>query len=339
MPLKLFKRDGCWHYRGTIAGDRLRGSTRTANKEIAAQIAAKIEAEHWQHHINGPQKAALTFPQAVAIYLAAGKGQSKRERLYLERIVRYWGDRKVKEITAGAIKQSAIDIHPHDGGATRNRQVVTPTKAIINLCAERDLCSPIRVRGFKVDKKIKPPITLEWIDAFCAHARPIIKALALDMYSTGRRISEAMRAEWPDYDFKARTVLVRDTKTGTERLAHMPDRLLVALANLPRDDRPFPWSESSLRRFWDEDVAKTAKAVPGFQRLTFHSARHGFATALLRYGVDVVTVSKLGGWSSPHLVLTTYAHAINNPRLTDRLFDTPVTRGEPGSKKINGLDE
>ena len=149
-----------------------------------------------------------------------------------------------------------------------------------------------------------------------------------------------MRAEWPDYDFKARTVLVRDTKTGTERLAHMPDRLLVALANLSRDDRPFPWSESSLRRFWDEDVAKTARAVPDFKRLTFHSARHGFATALLRDGVDVVTVAKLGGWSSPHLVLDTYAHAVNNLRLTDKLFvDTPVTRGEPGSKKINGLDE
>src|SRR5262245_12915212 len=132
MPLKLFKRDGNWHYRGTVAGNRLRGSTKTASKEIAAQIAAKIEAEHWQHHINGPQ-TVLTFPQAVATYLTAGKGQSKRERLYLERIVRYWGDRKVKEITAGAIKQSAIDIHPNDSAATRNRQVITLTKAIINL--------------------------------------------------------------------------------------------------------------------------------------------------------------------------------------------------------------
>jgi len=151
-----------------------------------------------------------------------------------------------------------------------------------------------------------------------------------------------MRAGWSDYDFKARTVLVRDTKTATERLAHMPDRLLVALANLPRDAKPFDWSESSLRRFWDEDVAKTAREVPGFKRLTFHSCRHGFATALLQDGVDVVTVSKLGGWSSPHQVLDTYAHAVNNLRLTDRLFgtiDTPVTRGKTGSRKINGLDE
>lgn len=345
MPLKLKKRDGVWHYEGTLLpGDRLRGSTRTANKEIAAQIAAKIESDYWQRHLNG-EKAVLTFPQAVAHYLAAGKGQSRQEQLYLRRIVTYWSEKAkkarkpemlVKDMTGGDIKQSAIDIHPDASGATRNRQIITPTQAIINHCAEKDLCAPVRIERFKFEKKIKPPVTLDWIMAFCAHARPLIKALALDMFATGRRISEAMRADWPDYDFKARTILIRDNKTATERLAHMPEPLLVALANLPRDEKPFGcWSESRLRVFWDQDVEKTAKHVPGFQRLTFHSCRHGFATKLLQDGLDVVTVAKLGGWASAQQVLDTYAHAINNARLTDRLFDTPLPREDATKPQVS----
>lgn len=334
MPLKLYRRKGSdiWNYRGTIARDRLRGSTRTASRELAARIVSEIENRHYKGHRDGPQKE-LKFPQAVALYLKAGKSSR-----FLGKIEDYWKNTKVKHITVGAIRQSAIDIYPNAGGATRNRQVITPTQAVINHCAELELCAPIRVRRFKFEKKIKKPVTLEWILTFCSHARPIIKALALDMFTTARRINEAKRAQWPDYDFAARTILIRDTKTGKERLAHMPERLLIALANLPRDRKPFYWSETMLRRFWDDDIARTAAAVPGFERLTFHSCRHGFATKLLQDGMDVVTVAKLGGWSSPQQVLITYAHAIQDARLTDRLFDTDLTQPSIGAKKINSLE-
>jgi integrase len=60
------------------------------------------------------------------------------------------------------------------------------------------------------------------------------------MFATAERINEAMRADWPDYRFQQRTSVVQNTKNKKERIAHMPQRLLVALANLPRDDKPFP---------------------------------------------------------------------------------------------------
>lgn len=329
MPLKLYRRKGSpiWNYRGTVAGDRLRGTTKTANKELAARVVSEIENRHFKRHLDGPQEV-LTFPQAVTLYQKAGKGLTPREKLYIGRLEDHWKNTKVKDMTPGAIRQSAIDIHPNDGGSTRNRQVITPTRAIINHCAEMELCAPIRVKGFGFEKKIKPPITLDWINTFCVHARPVIQALALDMFATGRRISESRRSDWPDYDFQKRTILVRDQKTKKQRLAHMPNRLLVAMANLPRDKKPFWRSESTLRRWWDEAVEAAAKANEGFSRMTFHSCRHGFATSLLQDGVDVVTVAKLGGWSSPAQVLATYAHAIQDATLTDRLFDTESTRDD-----------
>jgi hypothetical protein len=191
MPLKLYRRKGSdiWHFRGTIAGDRPRGSTRTNNRETAARIASEIEARHHKRHLDGPQEV-LTFPQAVALYLKAEKSNR-----YLGKIVAHWKDALVKTMTAGAIRQSAIDLYPDATAATRNRQVITPTQAVINHCADLELCSPLRIKRFEEDKKIKKPFTVEWLDAFCAHARPLNVALAMTMFGTACRINEARRLD------------------------------------------------------------------------------------------------------------------------------------------------
>jgi integrase len=127
-----------------------------------------------------------------------------RQLKYLEKIEDYWKDTLVKDMTVGAIKQSAIEIYPNAGPATRNRQVITPTRAVINHCAESDMCAPIRIRKFKFEQKIKQPILLDWLEHFCAHARPITAALATFMFATACRISEARRIEWSDIDFKSK---------------------------------------------------------------------------------------------------------------------------------------
>lgn len=338
MPLKVYKRGKTYHYSGTIAGRRLRGSTGTSDKLRAEEIAAKIDATEWQRRHHGPG-AVLTFAKASILYRSAGKMNTKRQIKYLEKIEDYWKNTLVKDMTAGAIRQSAIDIYPQAGPATRNRQVITPTRAVINHCAESDLCPPIRVRKFKFDQKIKKPVLLDWLDTFCAHARPISAALATFMFATACRISEARRVEWSDIDFQSCTILVRKTKNKKERAPHIPQRLLIALANLPRDRRPFGYGETTLRRWWDEDIELTANAVEGFQRLTFHSCRHGFATSMLRNGVDPKTAADLGGWDSVTLFMETYAHAMPKAKLTDSLFDSAPnqTQKKKSYRKNNDL--
>jgi hypothetical protein len=70
-----------------------------------------------------------------------------------------------------------------------------PTQAVINHCADLELCSPLRIKRFEEDKKIKKPFTVEWLDAFCAHARPLNVALAMTMFGTACRINEARRLD------------------------------------------------------------------------------------------------------------------------------------------------
>ena len=325
MPLKIYRRPGStvWQYRGTLAGRRFRGSTGATNKEAAQRIASAIEDKFWKRGLDGKEKA-LTWPKAAALYMGAGKSSR-----FIAPLVKYWGDAEVAKINAGSIRQSAIDLYPNAKNSTRNRQVIVPTLAVINHCAELQLCQPLRMKRLKVDTKIKKPVTLEWINAFRAHAdRNDVGILALFLYGTGARISEALDVRWDDIDFRKRTVLIRQTKLGGERVAHLPPELFVALANLPRDKEPFAIAYTTARDAWDR-----ATRAAGIDPLTFHSCRHGFATALHDKGVGVKTIAKAGGWKSAQHLFNTYLHADEDATVTDKLFDTGVSISEVSDKQ------
>jgi integrase len=174
------------------------------------------------------------------------------------------------------------------------------------------------MKRFKVETKIKKPVTLEWINAFRAGAdRNDVGVLALFLFGTGARISEALNVRWDDIDFRKRVVLIRQTKLGNERQAHLPPELFLALANLPRDREPFAIAYTTARDAWN----RTTRAA-GIEPLTFHSCRHGFATALHDKGIGVKTIAKAGGWKSAQHLFNTYLHADEDATVTDKLFDT-----------------
>jgi len=331
MSLKLYRRKGVWHYRGTVgpAGRRrlLRGSCKTESKDIAARQIAEIENRYWKGHFDGPD-AILTFAQAARMYRAAGKSDR-----FLNRVEEYLGQTLVKDITEGSIHTMAMDLYPTATGGSRNRMAIVPTQAVINHAAKSKLCSKISVERYKVDTKIKDPATLEWVNKFRAHSGPHVGALALFMYLTGARVGEALDLKWEDVDLQACTALIRETKQSKERKPHLPRPLVVVLANLQHipGRGVFGYSNSTtmaIRNAWEGAIRRA-----GIKRLTAHSCRHGFATDLLRRGVDVVTVAWLGGWKSPHQVLKTYGHANKNPKLNELLINTPSTHGEAESEE------
>ncbi len=217
----------------------------------------------------------------------------------------------------------AKELYPNCGNASLNRLAIVPTLAVINHAAKRKLCTRLTVERYKSETKIKEPATLEWVEKFREHASPHLGTMVLFMFLTGARPGEAIELQWEDLDLHAQTALIRETKVGKERKAHLPTSLVVALANLLRirDRGVFVYTRSNATRAAWSAVCKAA----GIKCLTPHSCRHGFATGLLRRGVDVVTVAWLGGWKSARQVLATYGHATKNPKLTDLLTGPELT--------------
>ena len=279
MPLKVFKRNNLYSYRGTVAGRRLRGTTGATDKRIAERIAAEIEAKAWQSHLDGPG-ATLT----------------------------------------------ARKLYPGTANATMNRQGIVPAQAIINYAAELEWCAPIRVKRFKVNAKRKTPVTWRWVDAFATQAVQDdlrhLAALCLFMFGTGARRGEACALMWRDVELFQKKAIINQTKIDDQRVAHLSPPVVAALANIPSNRNPdslvFQYaSGESVGQVWNNVIERA-----GIEKLSPHCCRHGFATSMLQAGIDPKTVAVRGGWKDVATVMKFYAHAMDDPTVTDVLFGT-----------------
>ena len=317
MSLKLKKRGRIWHYSGTVAGRELRRSTGATDKAIAQRIAAEAEAAEWKRHLDGPN-AHVTFAQAALAYLEAEKSER-----FIALVAAHWKNTPLREITAEAVRQSAFKLYPSAKGATRNRQVIVPTQAIINHAAGLGWCQHMKVKRFPVEVKVKEIIDPQWAAAFAAQASPHLGALCIFMLGTGARVGQAVALTWGKVDLEARTALVpMSRKNNEEHVAHLPKEVMVALANIPgrreADDLVFGYQgRDSVFQPWQNAVARAK--LPARSP---HCCRHGFATLMLRAGYDVKTVAARGGWKDAAVVLRTYAHAIEDRTVTDAVFRT-----------------
>jgi len=332
MPLKLYRRGAIWHYRGTVgpAGRsvRLRASCNTTDKDTAAREVANIEKRYWDGHFNGPG-AILTFEQACVQFISDGKPCMVGATDVVQKARDHFKNTPVKDINSAKIRAMTLELYGHCTNNSKNRMGIAPVQSVINHCAEMDLCSPVRVKRFPAASKEKQPATLAWVQGFMAAAKPHLGAYALFMFLTGARPSEALAID-PDRDLNlnAAQVTIRQSKVEKDKMveitrtAHLPPMLVAALANLERiPNRPlFVYRKyGDMIETWDS-VIERAK----ISDLTPHCCRHGFATELLRRGVDIHTVAWLGGWASPAQVLKTYGHAIKRRDLTNLIADTPV---------------
>ena len=140
----------------------------------------------------------------------------------------------------------------------------------------------------------------------------------------GCPFGEACKVQWRDINLQRREAKIATTKGGDDDVANLPMPLVATLAQLERvPGRAVFWyrDPSGIKRPWLATIK-----FAGIDHLSPFSCRHGFATDLLRKGINVMDVAKLGRWKSAQQVLRTYGHAKNNPRLTDVLTGTSLTQ-------------
>jgi integrase len=233
--------------------------------------------------------------------------------------------RVLSSIKPGEIHDLAKRLKPDAKASTRNRHVIVPCRAVINYAAERGLCPHIRVKGFREAKVIRKAVDREWIDKFMAHApHRHLGLMALFMFTTGARISEAIRLTPDDVDLVGLKATLGKTENGNPRVYHLTRELADEMHSLP----PKRVKDGSWRVFgymtpgapqeaW-ENTVKRAR-LPYASR--HEAGRHSFATEMIvRRGQDVKTTADLGGWEDPTLLMRRYVHSEKLDDVAERVF-------------------
>ncbi len=126
----------------------------------------------------------------------------------------------------------------------------------------------------------------------------VLVALA---YGAGLRVSEVVSLRVRDIDFERNMIYVRGGKGGKDRVALLPEKLLIELKGLVegRKGEVFVFESErggKLTSRTAQKVFEVALRRANLQKAaSFHSLRHSFATHCLENGVDIRYVQTLLG--------------------------------------------
>lgn len=174
---------------------------------------------------------------------------------------------------------------------------VVQRAALNDLGIEQGLGTPVvsnRVGGFSEHRNFN-----KWFRSFCVE------------YGYGRWLAE---------DGREIVTLV----IGDDPALH-PDRAI-----LWRDSRGWPCDESG-RRF-SRSYRKPA-VKRHYDGLVFHELRHTHFTIRLASGMDIPTAQALGGWDSPDMLMTVYAHPVLENVWNAAGFMDELVSKEDGQKR------
>lgn len=254
-----------------------------------------------------------SFSEAAESYVENGG-----DKRYLPRIIDHFQDRALASIHPFDIYQMAESLYPHATNATRNRQALTPARAVMIHGYERGWCSYIKLRRLRQDPpKRKSPAAPVWLHAFirqCERDRlHHVAAIVLFMSQTGARVSEAVRLLWAQVDLESRTALLLKTKTSLNSRRYLTDELVTRLRKLRGEAAA---NDHVFRYTCRHSVNERIKAVCARAEISYKSShacgRHSFATNAMDNGIDIKSTMQAGDWRSVEVFLGTYVHPRQN---------------------------
>ncbi|MBA3053611.1 MAG: tyrosine-type recombinase/integrase [Sphingomonadales bacterium] len=332
MPLEPYRRGSTWwargrvEYLGTPVSDYYRCSTGASEEAGAWQWCRDEEERRVRRYLLGDERA-LTFAEAVLLYTA-----SPADAGYLIPIVAKIGNLFVRDITPRQVRDLGPELYPDAATDTWIRHVVTPVRSVINNAHDLGKGPPIRIKGYEREERIaqdrrrgkvsrvkRTPGSWEWLLKFRAHADRRHAALALFMFMTGARISQAVAMHPGKHlDLQHGRACIPAAKGHDDRWIAIPPELVTELANLPPlYPRGMDRKQDNLRLFGFADRSSPRKGwarackQAGIELLPFHAAgRHGFGQEMnVRQPVDEKAAGEFGGWSDTALMRRTYTHA------------------------------
>jgi integrase len=299
MPLQLKRRarSPYWYVRGTFHGTRVNESTQSTDKTVAQRYLRALESDL----ARGVQRDAITFRQGTALYLKAHPRALPDERAIqalcdhlIDRVTRF-GELALPAIKPYMVTAAALALYPDRAASTLNRMVIMNAGAIINYCAEQDLCPPIKLKRLK-EREVEP----RDVDAGVARALEAAvegrqQLLLLMLFRQGWRIGELLTIKWPQLDLAEAVILHHNHKGDAWNKVPLHEDVAAALALIPEAERVgklFPWNNRWDVYRWLKPLAKRLGTT-----FTPHQARHTFATRRTNDGATAHDLVLTGNWA------------------------------------------
>lgn len=125
-------------------------------------------------------------------------------------------------------------------------------------------------------------------------------------YGSGLRVSEVVKLEPRDIDFKERKILIRQAKGGKDRIVPLPEQLkskhLVSI--------PLKCGVRSLQIAF-KNALEGSGLIKTKPDAHFHSLRHGFATQCVKKGIPIHHIRTMMGHTN---ISTTNVYLEANPK-------------------------
>lgn len=176
----------------------------------------------------------------------------------------------------------------------------------------------IDIDNFKRTPVEKDFLTEEEMKMLIQHIKqPTIKLIVYTLAHTGLRITECRSLKLNDIDFVKNVVFVRDGKGGKARKVPMGNELAERLLYYRDIERPKVNTDTffALERtggisaqYVGRELATAAKDAGIDKKVSCHTMRHSFASALVKKQVNLPTVAALLGHADFRTVTSVYVH-------------------------------
>jgi site-specific recombinase XerD len=193
------------------------------------------------------------------------------------------------------------------------------------------------VRLPKIKREKKLPVVLSYQECKAIFNAPESikdRALLCFIYSSGLRASEASRMKISDIDTDRMMIHIRQSKYNKDRYVPLSPLMLLGLRKYYKACRPVnylfngkepgsPLSTMGIRSILVAAVKKCRLQ----KNITLHTLRHSYATHLLEFGMDIVTIKELLGHVNIETTLVYLHVAIPNRSNLFSPFDRLYVQG------------
>lgn len=312
--MRLYRRQegGSWWVDFWHAGQRVRRSAGTSDRQAAQEWADRIKSDLWRGDRLG-ERPAVAWDAAVLDWLEAHQHlRSLSDRKDQLR----WASKFLTGRALATIDRATLD----ELGRRKARTGAAPGTVNRHLAAVSAVLGHAVTRGWlgvrpAVPKRQEAAKRVVWatqdqarklIAALPEHLGPMV-AFAL---ATGLRRHNVTHLEWTAVDIRRRIAWVHSDEAKGERTLSVPlndSAVRILRAQRRRHKRiVFPYQGRVMTRqgmtAWNAACKKA-----GLKRFRWHDLRHTWASWHVQAGTPLAVLQELGGWRSYSMVLR-YAH-------------------------------